>query len=1264
MLWQLPALLISWENTSPRWIGLVNIMALTQGLTLTESDAHPNFTQAWSTQNGAILFDVILLGLVVITRSVFSCELIEDVVSYERNDIGLTAKRATVLSSNLAKALRLEKARQRSTEEAADQLIRDLSERQHLHKNKDQQRLLFEKPSDLYTVDSPVKNDGGSHEGLSNMGAVRIVPREGTKGKYTNAYEQLQYWDWQHPSRSNTPESDFPAQPVQGRLAFLREKIEAQLWALRDTLEAKSRGYVLLVGQVTFSAPTLPADLSDRTLHHSFMHANNSHPSPSLSPLSLHTGILVNLDPDNTKNSVQNQETELLTDIFNRGDSLVQEAVVKEDRNDIELTGARCSNTLLTPTVTTIPTDTTTSITPERSQTSPEHSGKETEHIEGDSVCILGSEPEHDHDHSTNDQASTEVNNMNRLIGGTESEAIRLGSTYDGSMLGGVGGEVNLSNPDFSYASQEAIQAGVLPARPETSTNHLFITEDRGESLEIRVSNQRASWKAHTNRMFSRTDFSTADMEALQSDHFVVVDAEGNLRVLPDIAMDSSGMPLNFYGSAVGLVSCARQRLYTELGRAFLHYFLSHTAEVCYIAIVVNQIYHGNLLSTTLPVVLFTWGLLLRPWPAKAFWGFATVYVEIVICIKYLFQLDLWNFNEASPDTARWVYMLGIQKNPTGSFVWSEGVDLLLLLLLLFHRYMAQRLATWDYKDHIPVVPSASDTAHTSHDIGGPNRPENIPPIFVQDDFPTHNGDGGWNALRRIFMSPIIAFKEKLSEAQRVDCMSPRDYFGPQLAFDFIAFIITAVGWSHFSTDSGTLSEYISQSRVPLPFFLVLLGQFAIMMVDRIIYLTHNIIAKFCLQIFVCLGLNFYVTIILPDVIRDSTYSCSHRVTAIVGMFYAAKCMYLYYSALQLRHGYPRYLLSSLTATQFGPFYSTLFRVYRAVPFMMELRSLMDWVCTDTTLNLFEWWKLDEIYATLYLNKCRYVGLSKEERQIGKGKGLFEKLYSGVALIACIVLVIWLPLLVVSVGRVTSEPSLLGAFTMSLSINNVDLWSVTSIGQDISHVNETVFKALQLKYSTVGYRPMDVFVVNLQSASRTLWDISPPSRDLLFQLANNTKENLIVNLYVTVDRSTTTGDNQAASVVSGRIGSHIINASDSTRYILADILGTNRPARNITLPNLIPMAIHVPAKGPISSLLPVPGDAATCTLRLVSIPMSNSTKCYEWWELKQNDFLFDNQHHLVDPTPSIEVLTFNEPTVTGALSYVAGLGIMGIYVSV
>lgn len=46
------------------------------------------------------------------------------------------------------------------------------------------------------------------------------------------------------------------------------------------------------------------------------------------------------------------------------------------------------------------------------------------------------------------------------------------------------------------------------------------------------------------------------------------------------------------------------------------------------------------------------------------------------------------------------------------------------------------------------------------------------------------------------------------------------------------------------------------------------------------------------------------------------------------------------------------------------------FSRFRLVPFLTELRAVMDWVWTDTTLSLSNWICVEDIYANIFILKC------------------------------------------------------------------------------------------------------------------------------------------------------------------------------------------------------------------------------------------------------------------------------------------------------
>lgn len=69
---------------------------------------------------------------------------------------------------------------------------------------------------------------------------------------------------------------------------------------------------------------------------------------------------------------------------------------------------------------------------------------------------------------------------------------------------------------------------------------------------------------------------------------------------------------------------------------------------------------------------------------------------------------------------------------------------------------------------------------------------------------------------------------------------------------------------------------------------------------------------------------------------------------------YILICFYLYYSTIQIRHGLPTYKIPSSVTRVNDDFRFTLgCQIYMAVPFAAELRCLIDFCLTKTSLDIF-----------------------------------------------------------------------------------------------------------------------------------------------------------------------------------------------------------------------------------------------------------------------------------------------------------------------
>lgn len=62
-----------------------------------------------------------------------------------------------------------------------------------------------------------------------------------------------------------------------------------------------------------------------------------------------------------------------------------------------------------------------------------------------------------------------------------------------------------------------------------------------------------------------------------------------------------------------------------------------------------------------------------------------------------------------------------------------------------------------------------------------------------------------------------------------------------------------------------------------------------------------------------------------------------------------------------MRIGLPEIRKGSFLMDSFNPVSGVIYRGYLAIPFIFELRTLIDWTFTTTSLDAFQWIKLAQI---------------------------------------------------------------------------------------------------------------------------------------------------------------------------------------------------------------------------------------------------------------------------------------------------------------
>lgn len=785
--------------------------------------------------------------------------------------------------------------------------------------------------------------------------------------------------------------------------------------------------------------------------------------------------------------------------------------------------------------------------------------------------------------------------------------------------------------------------------------------------------------------------------------HVGVADTTGPAEWAGAAVEDATARPASHDDATVSVVPVAAIGADDELGagavarpvseslllvflRALGHWILAYSAWGCYFAMVLNALVSPNLMSVVYPLVLFLTLWTYRPRPSARYWLAMIAYTEVIISVRYLFQFDWWSFNVTNLPSD-WPVLLGIQRSDTLSTFWrATSVDLLVLLSFLLHRASLRHRGLW--------VDSAMEFAFASSraSIGDKHdgAAENVG--FTDEETGLAEPASGAAAAAAAAaataaatlptaVAAVATAEADVGASRRVASMMqsiadtsgmiPRDFYRLMTIFDLLSMFVMFFGWSAFENNqaAGNIRYFFSEDVLPMSFVLVLMTQSFIILVDRLFYLRHAIWCKIVLHVFQVLLVHLWFFFLMPVVLGSQTFN---SYPALV-LFYLMKCAYFLMSMLQLKFGYPkrhfRYLMARRAT--FGNWLVSV--IYRTIPFLMELRYIIDWTGTPTALPLGEWIKMEDIRSEMFSVKMTIVERQKSKRAPGEAQSLKWKFTAGLLSAGGILVIIWLPLLLIALTSTAAvrNPPQTASMTVSM-VGYEPLFQMAASQNVISTASAAQYNSLMAQYGDDGFvdrfAASDIVRMQFYTESLSLWSISPPNRQALLLFLRDSPLDAFLRVEFTFMRVPISGLVQAE--IRGTQDLQL-TPNSTERLALVAMLASNASgtpmAPNDTILSLYPSFMYVPVVGEAGPV-PDPVMAAVmpnCSLMLSSRPASNATapdSRSEWWSLRML-----SPPVLPDPATQpgwMEVWSFNERAQNPNYLFISSIGIIGLYVSV
>uniref|UniRef100_A0A2K5CQ26 Piezo type mechanosensitive ion channel component 2 n=1 Tax=Aotus nancymaae TaxID=37293 RepID=A0A2K5CQ26_AOTNA len=481
---------------------------------------------------------------------------------------------------------------------------------------------------------------------------------------------------------------------------------------------------------------------------------------------------------------------------------------------------------------------------------------------------------------------------------------------------------------------------------------------------------------------------------------------------------------------------------------------------------------------------------------------------------------------------------------------------------------------------------------------------------------------------------------------------------------DTVDFIIIVFGFWAFGKHSAAadITSSLSEDQVPGPFLVMVLIQFGTMVVDRALYLRKTVLGKVIFQVILVFGIHFWMFFILPGV-TERKFSQN----LVAQLWYFVKCVYFGLSAYQIRCGYPTRVLGNFLTKSYNYVNLFLFQGFRLVPFLTELRAVMDWVWTDTTLSLSSWICVEDIYAHIFILKCWRESEKRYPQPRGQKKKKVVKYGMGGMIIVLLICIVWFPLLfmslIKSVAGVINQPLdvsvtiTLGGyqpiFTMSAQQSQLKVMDQQNFNKFIQAFSRDTGAMQFLE----NYEKEDITVAELEGNSNSLWTISPPSKEKMIHELLDPNSSFSVVFSWSIQRNLSLG--AKAEIATDKLSFTLQN---STRKNIAKMIAGNNTESSktpVTIEKIYPYYVKAPSDSnskPIKQLL---SENNFMDITII-LSRDNTTKYNsEWWVLNLTGNRIYNPE-----SQALELVVFNDKVSPPSLGFLAGYGIMGLYASV
>jgi len=221
----------------------------------------------------------------------------------------------------------------------------------------------------------------------------------------------------------------------------------------------------------------------------------------------------------------------------------------------------------------------------------------------------------------------------------------------------------------------------------------------------------------------------------------------------------------------------------------------------------------------------------------------------------------------------------------------------------------------------------------------------------------------------------------------------------------------------------GSFNYWWRTNVVPTGQVVTLIIMFLMLSLDRVIYFKRYTLARI---------IFYYASVVAYNGVFLFLVDLGAR--PLAQAFYFFKLSYFLATGYQIRAGNPLYVTGQLLMRNFSLTGKLVFEVYFFVPFLWLLRTLLDWALLPTTIEIFAWFKIQDISLNLYRNRAVNQSRSWLKRTRGQQRPIAPRLFQGASFFVGLGFILLLPFILFSSLNpfFTSATIATASFTMAL----------------------------------------------------------------------------------------------------------------------------------------------------------------------------------------------------------------------------------------